>query len=124
MLVVVIVMLAALWIRERRARVAAENGILDAQKQVEGMRMLIQKLQFSQALGVQPAPGEGGVKPFSWAEDCLPGKPLKALLEGDPMAPLAITWQAGTRLGFRPGDLVYVSPAPASRPASSRPAGP
>lgn len=130
LLVVVIGMLAVLWLRERRERVSAQEKAAAAATQLAGLnaelagakkenaalRMLLQQLEPPPMPASPDAPA--AVAPFSWSRDRVTGGPDRAVMDKHPMVVLSISAQAGERLGFRPGDLVYVAPAPASQPAS------
>jgi hypothetical protein len=103
LMILIIVLLAALWLKERaRANRAAES--------MAAMRNLTSR-ELGRFLGAQ-APG---VRPLQ--RDDLPaetvdwnGRPRKVLLVGP---------AAGTRLGLQPGDVLVVADAPAPATATA-----
>lgn len=107
LLVVMIAMLAFLWTRERRMR-----------KQVEGelARTTIRQEALNQTLGnllMRQVSGQAVRR-----ED-LPAR--RAQLDGEPVTLLQLSTAAGERLGFAPGDLIRVIPAPTTAPARTQP---
>ena len=108
LLVVIIAMLAVLWHRERRGRIAAERDLREAigqSSKLQGaLRGLVASGDLSAARPVQ-------------RED-LPVQML--MVDGQKRPALQLSASAGRRLGFRSGDLILVSEQPStSQPATA-----
>ena len=110
----IVILLSVLWMRERR-NVASLNaqlevagrGAITGQLSSNDMARLFAGRQMPQARALQ--------------RDDLPAETVT--WNGKPRTVLRISASAGERMGLRPGDVVLVSPAPASMP-TTQPATP
>jgi len=110
LLVLIILLLSALWLRERRGRVRAEGDLAAFQRNVAG------RLQLQAAMGkMLRGPGEVSRRPL--AREDLPRETVR--WNGQPRDVLRVSAAAGRRIGLRPGDAVIVSAEPASAPATA-----
>jgi len=113
LLVLIIGLLAALWVRERRRRRRTEGQYASLRAQHDGLRGTLGQLL-----------GTGGGRPGpSVRRDDLPTETVT--INGRERLALRISAAAGRRFGFRPGDIVLVSeppPPPGTSPAT-QPAG-
>ena len=108
MLVLIIVLLGVLWMRERNARIAAEDRLarLRIQQQPGQMGQALQQMILRRQMEVV-----GAIR----RED-LPRE--RGVLDGRPVTVIHLGASGGRRLGFEPGDVVAISSEPASAPSS------
>ncbi len=105
LLVIIIAMLAVLWVRERRGRIAAEVAAARAETALNGLKEILG--------GVLTATERGPARPVQ--RDDLPSR--EADLDGRRRTLLELGASAGRRLGFRPGDLILVGEdSPSTQP--------
>lgn len=114
LLVLVIALLVVLWVRERTRRARAEASVAQLQERLAILQQLGGISLGPGALGGLSM-GGGGVQPIR--RDDLAGEEGQFL--GRAATILRISAEAGTRLGFRPGDVVVVGERP--QPPASRP---
>ncbi len=108
LLVIIIALLAVLWVRERRARVAAEQTAATAQRELEGLKAVLGRTLMTRGRG-------GDIRPVQ--RDDLPYR--KVDLDGRRRAMLELGASSGRRLGFRPGDLILIGEdPPTTQPAT------
>jgi hypothetical protein len=109
LLIIIIALLAFLWLRERRA-----GG--DLQQQMAEMELAFK--QQRQALGqMLVAEARSQID-----RDMLAARTLE--LDGQPRQALMISAKAAERIGLRPGDVLIVGEAPATRPSPATMPGP
>jgi hypothetical protein len=108
LLLVIIVVLATLWTRERGRRVDAEEAVVRLQKQNQQLSLML-------TLSARSGAVEGAVQPFQ-RDDHVP---VTVSLDGARREAYRLPAPAAERFGFREGDVILVVPAPATRPAPS-----
>jgi len=107
LLLLIIVLLGTLWLRERKA-VSTLGRELDAARRNAGAQAQLQAL-----LG-RAMTGRATTRPL--ARDDLPVETVT--WNGAPRPVRHISPAAGERLGLKPGDVIVVSPPPATRPTT------
>ena len=107
LLVVIIVTLAALWRIERGKRLDAEGQLAQFQSQFQQKQLgdILGKMMIEQV----PPP------PQTVQRDVLPTQNLA--IDGQMRAAFLLGAAAGERMGFKSGDVIIVSQAPATMPA-------
>ncbi len=113
LLLAIIVILAALWLRERQAAVSARADLARLRARGVGQARLQQALGRMMAAS-RPAGRGAGVRAIP-RED-LPSETVR--WNGRPRTVLRLGAGAGRRIGLEPGDVIVVSP-PASGPATA-----
>ena len=113
LLVLIILLLSALWLRERRARVRAQRDLATLREDAAG------RLQLQAAMGRMIRGGAAADRRPLPRED-LPRETVR--WNGQTREVLRVSAAAGRRIGLRPGDAVVVSADPASAPAATAPA--
>ncbi len=100
LMVVIIALLAALWVRERSGRIAAQQNAIRWELQFKNLRG---------ALGNLLPPGaQKATRPV--VREDLPSKVVE--LDGRTARLLEVSASAGRRFGFRQGDLILVRGEP------------
>ena len=111
LMVLIIAALAGLWLIERNRRIRAERELAEfSQRQLQAQAMLSQLAM-------------GGLEPQTTPRINRADLPPELVtLEHMGRTMLKISADAGERLGFLPGDIVFVADRPTTQPATSRPA--
>lgn len=106
LLVAIVVLLAALWLRERRISLTARREVIALRRKA----VLRGPLggAFGRLLGGRPGP-----KPLARGD--LPAETVT--WNGRPQVVFRISPAAGERMGLRPGDVVWVAQVPTTAPA-------
>ncbi|HUU22519.1 MAG TPA: hypothetical protein VM389_08285 [Phycisphaerae bacterium] len=118
LLVLIIALLAVLWVRERKARIGAENEAARLSQRVKTLeRFALMGLASPAESGPAGAAEGGEVRPVQ--RDDLPVEHVEFMGRKTPV--LHISPAAGQRFGFLPGDVIVVGRPAASQPARDRP---
>lgn len=119
LLLLIIAVLAALWIGERKRRVAAQRDVVQLQEQISRDRQGMAQMMIG-AMGRQIGAG-AEARPFQRQDH----KPVAVTLDGAKREAFFLPASGGLRFGFQPGDVIVVeeeSPATTSSAPSSAPA--
>lgn len=118
LLVLIIASLSGLWLIERNRRVRAERALADFQSQQLQAQALLSQFAGSHAPGVVVPGAAAEGQTFRRSE--LPSEAV--VMEGKDRTMFKISPDAGERLGFQAGDIVFI----ADRPAKTiiKPSGP
>ncbi len=126
LLVLIMASLSGLWLIERNRRVRAERALADFQGQQLQAQALLS--QFAIAHAKEQAPGGAGAGE-SFRRESLESEAV--VMEGKDRTMFKISPEAGEKLGFRAGDIIFVTDRPAKtiiKPpggqSDSRPAAP
>jgi len=117
LLVLIIAMLAVLWVRERGARIGAENEAARQSQRVKAIQRALMGLASPAESGPAETTDGGEVRPVQ--RDDLPVEHVEFMGRKTPV--LHISPAAGQRFGFLPGDVIVVAQPPASQPARDGP---
>ncbi len=112
LVVMILIALAALWLMESRRRRGAEAALAEVMRREEALRQVVQ----------MHMTGDGAARVRPVQRGDLPTE--RVLLDGRSVEALRLGAGAGIRLGFEPGDVIVVSPAPESAPATPEGASP
>jgi hypothetical protein len=109
LLVVIIVALAGLWMMERKRRCNAETALDDLQvssrEKMQSMgNMLVQ--QMTQASHMAVDRDQLATQRVNW--------------NGRDRSVLLLSASRGEKLGFQPGDVILITPSPATQPATEK----
>jgi len=108
LLLMIVILLAVLWIRERRTT-------NDLRFRVDGMSALLQRQtlggQIGQLLGVQAGPPSQPLRRDELATEVV-------TYDGRPRTVMLVGAAAGRRIGLLPGDVIAVSQPPAKMPTT------
>jgi hypothetical protein len=120
MLLIIIGVLAALWMRERGARARAEEQVGQLSNLLTQNRNAMAQLMIGTA-GRQ-APSEGvAFRPFEREDH----KPVAVTLDGSARQAFVLPASGGRRFGFLPGDVIVVEQeSPQTSPAASAASSP
>jgi len=126
LLVLIMASLSGLWLIERNRRVRAERALADFQGQQLQAQALLS--QFAAAHAKEQSPGPAGAGE-SFRRESLESEAV--VMEGKDRTMFKISPDAGEKLGFRAGDIIFVADRPAKtiiKPtgpeSESRPAAP
>ena len=109
LLVLIIASLSGLWLIERNRRVRAERALADFQAQQLQAQALLSQFAAGNAPGLAP-PG-GAVESQTFRRGELPSEAV--VMEGKDRTMFKISPDAGERLGFQAGDIIFVADRPA-----------
>jgi hypothetical protein len=107
LLVLIMGTMAVLWLRERNRRQEAERQLVETRGQLR------------QLLGAQVQGMLGGGAPSGPAVPVDQMQFERVTLDGEPVRAIRIPAATARPLGLRPGDVLLVSEAPATRPTTA-----
>jgi len=116
LLLLIIAVLAALWIRERNRRIAAQREVVQLIEQNERDKRNLAQMMLG-AMGRQIA-GEAEAKPFQRQDH----KPVPVTLDGAKRQAYVLPASGAQRFGFQAGDVIVIeeeSPATTSSAPSA-----
>ena len=112
LVVLIIASLAMLWTRERHRRQNAEGDLMTLGQQYQQLKMAYAQMAVANLGGAEGR--SVSIRPVV-REDLMP---TRGNLDGQTVPLYRITEATGKRMGFEPGDMIWVTPAPATQPQS------
>ncbi len=111
LMLLIIATLAALWNRERTARITAQNNYAALAQEYQKLQQTVGSFLGAPSAMAPPAHRERPVA----REDLTP---QTLTVDGKSRPVFTISPKAGERVGFEPGDVIMIAPAASTEPAA------